>query len=90
MVHRVLHKQELREESKPTITRVGSFWECTASLVLHNQDHNAISTSEHTTVVNTLAGNIIQVLPEANPDLLVVSPAIDGRLKDESKESNGE
>ena len=27
---------------------------------------------------------------EANPDLLVVSPAIDGRLKDEGKESSGE
>ena len=31
-----------------------------------------------------------KVSPDANPDLLVVSPAIDGRLKDEGKESTGE
>lgn len=28
-----------------------------------------------------------KVSPEANADLLVISPAIDGRLKDEGKES---
>ena len=31
-----------------------------------------------------------KVSPKSNPDVLVVSPAIDGRLKDEGKESSGE
>ena len=83
-----LHK---REEPRSTITRIGRFWERTVSLVLKTRDHNAIRTSEQTTVVSALAVHNIQVSPEVNPpDLLVVSPAIDGRLKDEGKESNGE
>ena len=52
----------------------------------------AICTSEHMTTVDAFDGHNIRkgrscnkVSLETNPDLLVVSPAIDGRLKDEGK-----
>ena len=57
----------------------------------------AISTSEDMATVDAFDGHNTrkglscnEVSFEANPDLLVVSPAIDGRLKDEGKESSGE
>ena len=63
---------------------------------LHYRDHIAISTIEHMTAVDAFDGHNIRkghscnkVSPEANPDLLVVSPAIDGRLKDVNKENSG-
>jgi 5'-nucleotidase len=64
---------------------------------MHYRDHIAISTNEDMTTVDAFDGDNTRkgrssnmVSPEADPDLLVVSPAIDGRLKDEGKESTGE
>ena len=64
---------------------------------MHYRDHMAISTSEDITTVDAFDGHSIRkgrssnkVSLETNPDLLVVSPAIDGRLKDEGKGSSGE
>ena len=57
----------------------------------------AICTSEDMTTVDAFDGPNIRkgrscnkVSPEANPDLLEISPVIDGRLKDEGKESSDE
>jgi len=68
------------------------YWERALSMVHQAvyQGHNAISTGEHMTVVDAFDDHNTQVSPQANADLLVVSLAIDGRLKDESKESSGE
>ena len=61
---------------------------------MHYRDHIAICTSEDMTTVDAFDGYNARkgrsgnkVSPEANADLLVISPAIDGRLKDEGKES---
>ena len=61
------------------------------------RDNMAICTSENMTTVDAFDGynirkgrscNIVSL--GTNPDLLVISPAIDGRLKDEGKGSTGE
>lgn len=65
---------------------------------MHCQDHIAICTSEHMTTVNAFdhghnttrkgcpgqcSCNNMKVSLETNLDLLVVSPVVDGRIKDE-------
>ena len=93
----------LKEEHEPPITAAARRWKHAVSLVrqarsaLHYRGHIAISTSEHMTAVDVFDGDNTRkgrscnkVSLETNPDLLVVSPAVDGRLKDESKESRGE
>jgi len=91
--------QKQGQECKPAISAAARQWERALFLVrqANYRDHIAISTSEDMTTVDAFDGHSIRkgrscnkVSPDANPDLLVVSPAIDGRLKDESKESTGE
>ena len=87
-----LHNQE---GSKPVLSAAARRWGRALSLVfqaMHYRDHIAISTSEDMTTVdafdghNTRKGRSCSVVSsEGNPDLLVVSPAIDGRLKDEGR-----
>jgi len=94
-----LQEQKLKEEFKPAISAAALRWERALSLVrqaMRYQDHMAICTSEHMATVDAFDGHNIRkgrscnkVSLETNPDLLVVSPAIDGRLKDEGKESSG-
>lgn len=91
-----LQKQALREESKSAMTAT-AHWKRALSLVrqaMHYRDHIAVSTSEHMTVVDVFDGHNTRkgrscnkVSLEANPDLLVVSPGVDGRLKDEGREN---
>jgi len=98
-----LQKQQLGEVLNPATTATAHQWKRTLSLVrqarpaLHYRHNIAISTSENMTGVDAFDGHNIRkgrscnkASPEVNPDLLVVSPAIDGRLKDEGKESGGE
>ncbi|KAF8797843.1 flagellar associated protein [Phlegmacium glaucopus] len=98
-----LQKQELGEVLKPTTTTAARQWKRTLSLVrqarpaLHYRHNIAISTSENMTAVDVFDGHNTRkgrscnkASAEVNPDLLVVSPAIDGRLKDEGQESSGE
>jgi hypothetical protein len=95
-----LQEQKLKEEFKPALSAAARRWERAMSLVrqaVRYRDHMAICTSEHMTTVdafdghNTRKGRSCTMFSlETNPDLLVVSPAIDGRLKDEGKESSGE
>ena len=56
----------------------------------------AICTSEDMTIVDAFDGHNIRkgrscnkVSLETNPDLLIVSPVIDGRLNDEGREIRG-
>ena len=91
-----LQEQKLTEEFKPAISAAARRWERAMSLVrqaMHYRDHMAICTSEHMTTVDAFDGHNTRkgrscnkVSLETNPDLLVISPAIDGRLKDEGKE----
>jgi hypothetical protein len=88
-----LQKRVLKEECKPGISAAAHRWERALSLV---RDHIAICTSEDMTTVGAFDGHNIRrgrssnmVSHEANPDLLVISPAIDGRLKDEGREMAG-
>ena len=93
-----LQEQRLKEESKPIVSAAARRWERSMSLVrqaMHYRDHMAICTSEHMTTVDAFDGHNTRkgrscnkVSLETNPDLLVISPAIDGRLKDEGKESS--
>lgn len=91
------------EVCKPATTAAAQQWKRALSLVhqarteLHYQHHIAISASEDMFGVDALDGHNTRkgrlcnkISPEASPDLLVVSPANDGRLKDESKGSRGE
>jgi 5'-nucleotidase len=90
-----LQEQKLKDEFKPAVSAAARRWERATSLVrqsIRYRDHMAICTSEHMTAVdafdghNTRKGRSCNKVPlETNPDLLVVSPAIDGRLKDEGK-----
>ena len=94
-----LHEQKLKEEFKPAISTAARRWERAMSLVrqaMRYRDHMAICTSEHMTTVDAFDGHNTRkgrscnrISLETNPDLLVISPAIDGRLKDEGKESSG-
>lgn len=95
-----VQEQKLKEEIKPTLSAASRRWERAMSLIhqaMHYRDHMAICTSEHMTTVDAFDGHNTRkgrscnkVSFETNPDLLVVSPAIDGRLKDEGKESSDE
>jgi hypothetical protein len=95
-----LQEQKLKEEFEPALSAAAPRWERAMSLVrqaVRYRDHMAICTSEHMTTVDAFDGHNTRkgrscnkVSLETNPDLLVVSPAIDGRLKDEGKESSGE
>ena len=96
-----IEEQELKEEIKPPISAATRRRERAMSLVpqaMRYRDHTmAICMSEHMTTVdafashNTRKGQSCKNFSlETNLDLLVVSPAIDGRLKDEGKESSSE
>ena len=95
-----LQEHDLKEEFKPAISAVARRWKRAMTLIqqaVHYRDHMAICTSEDMTTVDAFDGPNIRkgrscnkVSLEANPDLLEVSPAIDGRLKDEGKESSDE
>ena len=76
-----LQEQKLKEEFKPAVSALV----CQA---MRYRDHMAISTSEPMTAVDAFDHNIRK--GHKVFDLLVVSPAIDGRLKDAGKESSGE
>ena len=90
-----LQEQKLKEEFKPAVSAAARRWERATSLVLQAmryRDHMAICTSEHMTTVDAFDGHNIRkgrscnkVSFETNPDLLVFSPAIDDRLKDEGR-----
>jgi 5'-nucleotidase len=94
-----LQEQKL-EEFKPAISAAARRWERAMWLVhqaMHYRDHMAICTSEHMTTVDAFDGHNTRkgrscnkVSLETNPDLVVVSPAVDGRLKDEGRENSGE
>ena len=91
-------QEQLKEEIKPPISEAARRWERAMSLVreaMRYRDHIAICMSEHMTTVDAFDGHSTrkgrscnQVSLETNPDLLMVSPSIDGRLKDEGKESS--
>ena len=93
-----LQEQKLKEELKPAVSVAAHRWERAMSLVrqaMHYRDHLAICTSEHMTTVDAFDGHNTRkgracnkVSLETNSDLLVVSPAIDGRLKNEGEESS--
>lgn len=95
-----LQEQKLKEEFKPALSAAARRWERAMSLVLQAmryRDHMAICSIEHMTTVDAFDGHNTRkgrssnkVSLETNPDLLVVSPAIDGRLKDEGRKSSGE
>ena len=94
-----LQEQKLKEEFKPAVSAAARRWERAMSLVhqaMRYRDHMAICTSEHMTPVDAFDGHNTRkgrscnkVSLEMSPDLLVVSPAIDGRLKNEGKEGSG-
>ena len=95
-----LQEQSLKEELKPPQSAAARRWGRAMTFVrqaMHYRDHMGISTSEDMATVDAFDGHNTrkglscnEVSFEANPDLLVVSPAIDGRLKDEGKESSDE
>ena len=92
-----LQEEKLKEELKPAKSAAARRWERAMSSVRHYRDHMAICTSEDMTTVDAFDGHNTRkgrscnkVSFETNHDLLVISPAIDGRLKDEGKESSGE
>jgi len=85
---------DLQQECKPAISAAARRWERALLLVrqANYRDHIAICTSEDMITVDAFDGHNIRkgrscnkVSPDGNPDLLVVSPAIDGRLKDEGR-----
>ena len=93
-----LEEQKLKEEFKPAISAAARLWKRALSFIrqaMHCRDHIAICTSEHMTSTvsasdghNTRKGcqsscNNLKVSLETNLDLLVVSPVVDGRIKDE-------
>jgi len=93
-------QEQLKEEIKPPISAAARRWEHAMSSVLQAiryRDHIAICMSEHMTTVDAFDGDNTRkgrscnkVSLETNPDLLMVCPAIDGRLKDEAKETSSE
>ena len=92
-----LQEEKLKEELNPARSAAARRWERAMTFVRHYRDHMAICTSEDMTTVDAFDGHNTRkgrscnkVSFETNPDLLVVSPAIDGRLKDEGRESSGE
>ena len=92
----LVQEQKLKEGFKPAISVAAHRWERIMSLVRQAM-HYRLGDRDHMATVNayddhnTRKGRSCnKVSLETNSDLPVVSPAIDGRLKDEGMERSGE
>ncbi|KAF8163115.1 Metallo-dependent phosphatase-like protein [Crassisporium funariophilum] len=95
----LLRESHAEEAGKLPSTNAARHWHNAFQLAVHHgmsavhyQDHLSISASEHMSAVDFYDGssvrkgrNCAQISLEDDPDLLVVSPAIDGRLKNEGQ-----